>query len=342
MLKYFFPSLFALACFSSLMAELDYPVFPFDCAISGGWRRDNLASGETALSSAGSALWSDSLRAKGLNVWQYGIKARTTLSGLSFYQRSYFLDNAYFRGSAYRGTIKGGTFREGPLSHFVSSSSFTYPSSGSSVSSISSSSSSSSSFSSSSSSFSSSELERQSIHHGSTLDADIGFGFNFPVFWWFNFAPVAGYSFNKQKVRMHEDHIREAYTTKWKGPFAGVDISSEFCTFRFRGGYEFHWGEWHGFMEIKPHKRAHHLYFHPYRDRRNANGIQGHVGWLDLRYAWTEQFDLGVGIKYSFFQVARGRIVERDSHSLSSSERISLRKITWRSLGLMGEFVYRF
>lgn len=326
---------------SSLQAAFDEPIFPFDCAISGGWRADNLNLTESARSSHGHTLWNDKIDAQGLNVWQWGVKARTTLAAWTFYQHSFFLDNFYFRGSAYRGWINGGTFREGPLSHFVSSSSWSFPSSSSSSSSrpVSSSSSSSSSW---SSSWSSSGLERQTVRHGCTIDADIAAGFNFPVCWWFDFAPVFGYSFDKQKIDLRDVNIRQDYTSKWKGPFVGVDLASEVCYFRFRGGYEYHWGEWCGAFDIKAKKRKHQIHFHPYHDKRNATAIHGHVAWLDLRVAWTDQADLGLGLKYQYFHAPKGRITQRDRQFLGSSGGIRLSDISWRSFGVMGEIVYRF
>lgn len=351
-----YKTIFAFLLATSSLSAFDSVFFPFELGFSGGWRRDAFTSTENAHSSGDSTLWRDQLRANGMNIWQYGVKFRAALSGLTFYERSFFLDNFYFRGSAYRGSIDSGTFREGPFSHFISSSEITFPSSSSSSHrshhshhssrssnsfNVSSPSDSSSSSSSSSPSWSSSSLEHQWIRHGCSLDADIAFGFNFPIYCWFNFAPVFGYSFDKLKIELRDDNIREQYTTKWKGPFVGIDLAGEYCYFRYRGGYEYHWGQWEGLFDIKSKKKEHHPHFPSYHDKRNGNAVRGHVAWIDLRWSWTLHLDLGIGLKYQYFQLPRGRITEKDHHPLSS-EAITLRNVSWRSLGIMGEIVYRF
>lgn len=350
MLKYLLYFLLPL----STLSALDEPCFPFELSVGAGWRRDDLFTTEKASNSSDSSNWHDKISAKRLNVWQYGAKLRSTLSGWAFYQHSFFLDNFYFRGSAYGGTISGGTYNEGSLSHFISSP--TYTSSPSRSSQIaharrvdsfkddffSDSSWCSSSWCSNSSSSSSSSRKHRNHHGGSTLDADIALGINFPVSWWFNIAPVLGYSIDKQKIELPDQFFKEIYTTKWKGPFAGFDISSEFCYFRFRGGYEYHWGDWQASFEIKQKKKWDHLHYSHYRDSRRGNGAQGHVAWLDLRFALDCQFDLGLGLKYQYWEVPRGKITEDNTFPSSSSTRRTLRSISWHSMAINGEIVYRF
>lgn len=346
----------ATILFSPLMG-LDYP---FDVAISGGWRDDRVTLKEELKQFK---LERRSLDAKRLTVWEYGLKIRSTLSGLLFYQEGCWLENLYIRGTAFQGWIKGGRFTEGPfpLSSFSSDSSSSssassfssspisilasLPSSSISTSATSLPSSSSSSFSpfsSSSSSFSSETFDHRKIHHGRTLDADIAFGFAIPFSPNLNWGPVGGYAFNKQKIDIDHGHFSWEVTTKWKGPWAGVDFALDLCCVRMRAGYEYHWVEWEGFFRIHQHGRRCHRGKTLYSDKRQTYAAWGQVGFVELRYLITDGFDLGLSFSYKYFQARKGQIVS-DGASLSSSSSSRLRiASSWRSFGVRTELVYRF
>ena len=294
----FIPQLQALQC-------------PFDVAISGGYRRDSLSTLEIEPSQPADFI-NTHIDANKMDVWQYGIKARSTLAGMLFYQQGFAMEHVYLRGSAYQGWIKNGHLRNLSL-----------PPSGSS-----------------------SSGDIAFLHNGRTLDADIAIGITLlPVDCWITVAPVGGYSYDKQKVVNHPNNrTRATYTTKWKGPFAGGDIAFDFGSFRIRGGYEYHWAYWTNDTDIKFKVRRHHRSSSSSSSSDSSGSFQppgtpqfqaiGRVAFVDLRFYVCQGFDLGLGVKYQIWHTRKSK------HQFSSANIFG--RAHWRSLGITGELVYRF
>lgn len=315
-------SIFALLCvwvtsFSTLLAL----ECPFDVAISGGWRRDDLKTLEIEPSMPRDFV-NTHIDANQMDVWQYGIKARSTLAGMLFYQEGFALEHVYLRGSAYQGWIKTGHLHNFELLQSGSSSSG----------------------------------KLAFIHDGRTLDADIAVGVTLlPADCWITLAPVGGYSFNKQKVVVHPTkRERITYTTKWKGPFAGVDLAFDFCYFRLRAGYEYHWGYWSNDTEFKHRRRGHCSSSSSSSSGSSGSSSSssssscsgfgkpgsplfhaiGQVGFCDLRFYVCDGFDIGIAVKYQFWKTRKSKNQFSDLHVFG--------RASWHSTGVMGELVYRF
>ena len=284
---------------------------PFDITLSFlGWRHDSLNTEVERLSSSKKKTQTQRIKALDIDVWSFGFKGRTTLSGLLFYEEGFWREHFYLKGSAYRGWMKHGTFKDQQPGNRVHSK----------------------------------EKIHSSIHSGRTLDADIGVGFSIPLSWWLSLGPVGGYSFNKQKILLN-DHSHSSgessfeklkYTVKWKGPFAGVDLIMDVFCFRVQGGYEYHFGTWSGLWDLSLRKSSHSS--SSSSSRQHSPRARGQIGYVDIRFEYTEGFDVGLGIRYQSWKTHKGEVSRKND----SKEEGKLSKATWQSYGVTCDIVYRF
>lgn len=88
---------------------------------------------------------------------------------------------------------------------------------------------------------------------GNVMDASMGAGYQFnPGSGWLKVTPLVGYSHNEQNVTMRNGFqsipstgsfsgLNSTYDTKWKGPWAGVDLSIEASkSLTIFGSFEYH------------------------------------------------------------------------------------------------------
>lgn len=152
---------------------------------------------------------------------------------------------------------------------------------------------------------------RAEVPKGLTVDWDLAAGYQFSYFGTVGFAPIFGWSYNKQQVHFNQlkdfgvidpDLNGLKYTTSWNGPFLGLDVFGKFFNFLVNVGYEYHWNHWKGHYLLEG-QSVHGLSFT--NTRRSHNGI-GNVFYVDFMWNILCGWTLGACYKYQDFWTRGG------------------------------------
>jgi len=196
-------------------------------------------------------------------------------------------------------------------------------------------------------------ISRAHVHHGQVKDLIIGFGYLFPICWNLRIGPVAGWSYNSQKIKIHHaetgdlpdpilNHLR--YRNRWQGPWVGINTKFHICpcNLGISGGYEYHWADWHATWRL----HGPDVPGVAFSDKRHSNDAHGQVVYLDARWNFWYCWNVGFGLKYQTFRAVNGR--ERPfagsfaAVGLSSTEVDKVKHATWRSWAATLDVGYTF
>lgn len=179
---------------------------------------------------------------------------------------------------------------------------------------------------------------------GHTFDVQAGIGYYYnltPAIW---VAPVIGWSHDALNIT--GTHIRTAINGKvyrlsdikahqqFSGPFVGFDLAIEInpCMF-FNFGYEFHCARWRGQRLIQGPE-----YGNPpfgsstgFSNVRHLERAYGQVFKLDGTYQFCDCWEVGIGLKYQFYNGDFGRYKQTRRPLLSQFTYANIDGLWWRS-----------
>lgn len=305
----------------------------FDIAL--GYRRDSIQTDVHSAGNTSGSFSSDKLDIKGLDLFILGLKARGGYC------------NWFARGYAYWGWGNDGEYRE----HNAFDNNF--------------------------SSGASNSRNRIDINRYRTQDYSIGVGYLFDLCWCGGFdglyiGPVVGWAYDRQQARLGKNHNFNTgsnsasgsvsnstannflddlqYTTKWNGPWLGIDFVYEYCEFIFDFGYEFHWAQWKANWSLSDDSSGSGSFNNnnfAFSDRRHGKNGHGNVVYADIKWALCDCWIVGLGFKYQDFEVKHGKVHNRGtSDDFSSSSSISfndrVRKASWRAASIELDLGYSF
>lgn len=156
------------------------------------------------------------------------------------------------------------------------------------------------------------------IKDGRARDYSIGFGYLYPVdSWWgcWGCGPVVGWAYNDLRMDMgsfttdgfDNPSLRNLnYTSRWSGPWLGVDLVYEpHCyPFKLTSSFEFHWVTWHGSRRLNHHD----IKFVEFSDRRKSDDAHGMVFNADGQWNFACGLHASLAVKIQFFDSSGGRM----------------------------------
>ncbi len=169
---------------------------------------------------------------------------------------------------------------------------------------------------------------KASLKSPRTRDFTVGVGYLFTLGDCFEIIPMGGLSYHFQRFGIHdvntdgeEDDILNnlRYITRWQGPWAGVDLGLNFCGIGIRGGYEYHWCDWHAQWLLD----GPNVFGVAFSDMRKSSHANGQVGFVDAHWEFCDCWNIGIGVKWERWKATNGslrpkRIKIRSSSSSSN------------------------
>lgn len=307
-----------LAASSSLSASTS--MMDTEISFSGGWRQDHFRSFATTNVNEST----DLVRGSHLNIWQVGVQG---WSSPCLSQCDPWLNNFFVRGSAYWGWVGDGVYL-----HELT------PTPDSTV-----------------------TIDRGDISQGHTWDYAIGGGYLFDCGSGFKIGPTGGYSSNKLTFKAENvigviDTLNTstaidplAYfdegvlvSSKWQGPWAGVDALWECGPWNLYASYEYHWARWKGSYHSPSTDLTDGSH---YTDRRTGRNGWGQTAYLGAHYAFCDCWLAGLGVKYQYFRV-KGHLYPTAAGGFpavggdaNESDRVTT---TWNSVSVLVDLGYAF
>jgi hypothetical protein len=295
---------------------------------ANGFRRDEVSTFINATDAIefpdlpGNVFLTDDLKFKRLNIYEIGVEG-TLAVPTCWTNGECFLSQFYLEGYAYWGKVYDGHFH-------VRDESFDPDDSGV---------------------FTNSGKARS----GTTHNYKAGIGYLFCINECLGISPVVGYSWDRLKARASHvvdetgafPQIRQdlTYTTKWRGPYLGVNLAYDLNCFRFGAGYEYHWSRFRASFDLAfpddPDANC-----SGFSDRRRANRAYGNVVWLSGSWFFCECWDLSIRGKYSHYKARNGREIPRagsfEAVGCSPTEVDKISSAKWKSWEVTGSLGYNF
>lgn len=303
-------------CGSSCACGSDWDA-EFDLAL--GYRRDSIETDVHTFNDTEGSFGTDKLEIKGLDLFILGLKARAGYC------------NWFARGYAYWGWGNDGKYTE----HGSNDDSFI---------------------------IGSEFRNRIGISKYRTQDYSLGVGYLFDLCWCGGFeglyiGPVVGWSYHRQQARLGKNHDFSGsesvgfssilndlqYTTKWNGPWLGIDFVYEYCEFIFDFGYEYHWAQWKANWSLDDDSSGSDTGF-VFSDRRHGKNGHGNVVYADIKWALCDCWIVGLGFRYQDFEVKHGKLHNSGDSYYSSYESFSdrVKKASWRAASIELDLGYSF
>jgi hypothetical protein len=189
------------------------------------------------------------------------------------------------------------------------------------------------------------------INNGHTQNYSVGLGYMFYCIDWFNIGPIAGYSYDDEKIQMSKISTNKinnptlnglSYKTNWRGPWLGFETNSWINHVNLIMGYEYHWSQWKGDWQL----RGPDVPGVAFSDKRKSNRAHGNVVYIESKYLMCDCWEIGFGFKYQYFKANSGRVSpSAGSFSDVGLENIEVAKITketWTSYQFQLSLGYYF
>lgn len=194
-------------------------------------------------------------------------------------------------------------------------------------------------------------ISKSKVRHGNTNDFSVGAGYLFPCGCGIGVGPVAGWSYDYQRVKMGSaktDGICDpiltglSYKNRWQGPWIGVEAQYNCCDAWLSLGYEYHWSHWHASWTLSGSDIANVAF----SDRHKSNDAFGNVIFLSGSYCLCDCWELGLTFKAQYWRVSSGRLVPRNSNfeniEISSTEVDKVHSASWHSYEALLMIGYHF
>lgn len=291
-----------------------------ELSFSGGWRQDHLRSFTTNNIDTST----DLIKGSHLQIWQIGVQGWVSpcLSSCEPW-----LNNFFARGSAYWGWVNNGIFLHQ-----------TEPSSAGPV-----------------------TFDRGDVSHGHSWDYTVGGGYMIGCGCGLKIGPTGGYSSSKLTFKAENvigviDTLNTstainplAYydenvliSSKWQGPWVGVDAVWENKGWDFYGSYEYHWTKFSGSYHSPSADLADNIHF---SDRRTGKNGFGHTGYLGAHYRFCDGLFAGLGVKYQYFR-ARGHLTPTAIGGFpavgGTADQVDSVTTTWSSVSVIADLGFAF
>ncbi len=183
---------------------------------------------------------------------------------------------------------------------------------------------------------------------GRVLDASIGLGYMFIFrdrYGIIAITPLAGYSQSEQNLTITDGFqvipptgafpgLDSTYDTRWRGPWAGVEVLFEFTESSLTALFEYHLADY--YAEADWNLRTD--FAHPKSFEHEADG-SGIVLALDWNYDFSERFSIKAGIDYQRWSTEHG--IDRTFFATGAIVETRLNEVNWRSTTLSAGIVLR-
>lgn len=189
------------------------------------------------------------------------------------------------------------------------------------------------------------------VRKGNTNDFSVGGGYLFPCGCGFGVGPVAGWSYDYERVKMGRaktDGLPEpvlddlTYKMRWQGPWLGVEGQYNCYNARVSLGYEYHWSHWHASWTL----HGPDVPGVAFSDRRKSNDAFGNVIFLDGAYGFCDSWEIGLGFKAQYWKANGGRVLPRAKNiaeaGVSPTEVDRVRSAIWHSYEVVVTVGYQF
>lgn len=152
------------------------------------------------------------------------------------------------------------------------------------------------------------------IRHGKVEDASFGLGYLFNVCDWLCFAPIGGWAYDYQRVKVrnaHTDGVSDpiinglSYTNRWQGPWVGFDSGMVVDCIAINVGYEYHWAHWHAVWKLSGDD----VVGGAFSDKRHSNNASGNVVYLNTFWNAWDDLEAGLLLKYQYWRAKNGQML---------------------------------
>lgn len=175
---------------------------------------------------------------------------------------------------------------------------------------------------------------------GNTVDFSVGGGYLFSLCDRLKIVPVAGWSYNRQHLRMKGKPAQLnglTYTNRWQGAWVGGDLIADLSCFGIHAGYEYHFPRWHAEWLLKGKD----VFGGAFSDVRHANKGYGNVAFLEAYTLNWGCVRFNCQVKWQYWKVKEGRLYPKHGSFASvgggADEKDKISKATWRSFeGIIG------
>ncbi len=185
-------------------------------------------------------------------------------------------------------------------------------------------------------------------NNGNVMDASVGVGYPFePGPDWLKIAPLVGYSLHEQNLTLTDgfqtipatgsfSDLNSTYDTKWKGPWAGIDLSIEASRrLALFGSFEYHWADY----DAEGNWNLRSDFAHPKSFEHDASG-KGIVVSAGGSYAIDKDWLINANVGYQEWSTDAG--TGRTFFADGTTSGTRLNEVNWSSysamLGIMLSF----
>ncbi len=187
-----------------------------------------------------------------------------------------------------------------------------------------------------------------SSDNGNVMDASVGAGYQFnPGSGRLKVAPLVGYSLHEQNLTITGGFqtipatgsfsgLNSTYDTKWKGPWAGVDLSIEASrNLTLFGSFEYHWADY----EAEANWNLRTDFAHPksFEQIADGKGILVSAGGI---YAIDDHWLINANVGFQDWSTDAGTDLTFFADGTTSSTRLN--EVNWSSFEAMLGIMYRF
>lgn len=189
---------------------------------------------------------------------------------------------------------------------------------------------------------------RSNARKGNTSDFSVGGGYLFPCSCGFGVGPIAGWSYDYQKVKIgtaKTDGVCDpvlsdlSYKMRWQGPWLGIQGQFMCYDAEVSLGYEYHWSHWHASWSLAGPDVPEVAF----SDRRKCNSAFGNVIFLNGAYFFCDCWEVRLGLKAQYWKAPNGDVSPRDVTAIISlTEQDKVHSATWHAYEALLMVGYHF
>lgn len=250
---------------------------PMNISVSVGWRYDNITTKISSQIPKGTTIAYNTIKGKELKIWEGGIQGYLPFAECFCNCDCWWLNVFYLKGYGFWGNIYDGEYHE--LNHNLFPPNFI--------------------------------VSKGDASKGNTYDYNVALGWLYSVNDCSGIAPIVGYAWDRVRFKTShvktegiEDHVLNGlkYTSRFIGPWAGVEAYYVKSNLRLNLGYEYHWSHWNGKYDL----RGPDVFGGAYSDHRKAHEGQGNVLYANGSWFCCDCWEIMLGFKYRNFRATHG------------------------------------